>query len=200
MQFEEQGNFSKAFWLKLVKIYGDKGGIDFMKTQARVSWDRAKWSIDNLTMGGYIKLAAGRPRYELTTLGHRYLNEHPDELKGLFLEYAVIPQTDAEPAQEVAAPASEQAAPKVHSVPTEPVPKLPNPPSNADMSIPRPKPKEQEKVETYPAVARALGVVRYTAADLQGALASYLYDKYADTVTARELIEYLQKKGESPDA
>jgi hypothetical protein len=67
-------------------MHGERGGILYLAEKADVNYNSAKGFVDNLVMAYYIQMeTAGsgddrKVRYTVTSLGHRYLNQHQDEL------------------------------------------------------------------------------------------------------------------------
>lgn len=93
MTFEETGKYSKAWWIKLVKEHGADGGMAYLRTQAHIpgqEYNKCKEAIDSLVNTAYIQMLKGQQveghttgnsvRYKVTSFGHRYLDEHQDEL------------------------------------------------------------------------------------------------------------------------
>jgi hypothetical protein len=167
---------NKAWWIAHVKQYGDGGGIQYLAEKAGTYYAKAKPAIDLLVNLKLIDMqkAGTSVKYTVTTLGHRYLNENRDELEDA--EVVAPPQDEPEPMQPVAV--------THHQSSTAPVEKSRVPISYAFPST-----------QTNLPAPAAGGVLVQAPADqqtLKDALYDIMYERFADQVTAKELLDRLK--------
>lgn len=90
MAFDEKGVGSRAWYIRAFKLNADRKGFTFIKEISKedgrtLQFDRIQDDVADLVGSGYLK-KIGKPeaprsdRYEVTSFGHRYLEEHKDEL------------------------------------------------------------------------------------------------------------------------
>lgn len=91
--FRQSGVGSRAWYIKRIKIGypAGKTGFTYLRADSaedgkQLSFDEIKSSMSQLVAAGYVK-KYGKPdaprsdKYEVTSFGHRYLEEHKDELE-----------------------------------------------------------------------------------------------------------------------
>lgn len=83
--FKPSGKRSIAWWLQAVKWFGKDGTRGIMKG-AEIATHHTRTAVEALLESDHIERhgesgQGHRPTYSLTPLGHRYLEEHQDELK-----------------------------------------------------------------------------------------------------------------------
>lgn len=183
-EFKSAGKKSKAWWLRLIKQYGSKGGVNVFAKTGQVGWVEVNEVVAQLVQGGYV-LATGkstRKKYELTSFGHRYLAENPREL----------PEWQPPSTQTGAAQTGVN-----HKVPAGPgdVPirsivaaEEPTPVTPPPAEIVRPA----EKPLSAPLNPTQTPVNTDFRAAFQAALTAVLLKKYGHLVTAAEVMEYLE--------
>lgn len=84
MKYAENGEYSKGWWLRLIKTHG-AGGSRAILPESGKSAPQVRELISDLSSAGYVeirgKIGTGfRPTFHLTSFGHRYLEEHRAEL------------------------------------------------------------------------------------------------------------------------
>lgn len=87
MAIKEKGVGSLVWYLKAIKVNQPNSGINFLTKYKGIDWYSADEAVKTLIGRGMI-LAKGKPEskrksYEVTSFGHRYLEEHKDELEGI---------------------------------------------------------------------------------------------------------------------
>lgn len=88
--FNETGRKSRAWWLYMVKRAGNSPGINPIRKAARIDWASANDAIKDLAAGGYLEIGGNvHKHYNLTSMGHRYINEHKLELEEFRPESAI---------------------------------------------------------------------------------------------------------------
>jgi DNA-binding PadR family transcriptional regulator len=93
--FKESGRFSRAWWIKFVKDHGEEGNATTLRLyistksgDSQAAREQVENAITALVGGGYAQVkeirtsevGRVRKRWTVTSLGHRYLNEHREEL------------------------------------------------------------------------------------------------------------------------
>lgn len=71
---------SLAWWLSIIKSVSRKAkcGVNTIARAAHVNWAEANPAIKDLLASGYLEVEGNiHKSYKLSSLGHRYLNEHP---------------------------------------------------------------------------------------------------------------------------
>ncbi len=92
-KFRETGVGSQAWYIKQVKENPEKRGFTYIRWSATeqgraLQFDEVSEAIDELVNSGHLKRIA-KPdapkstRYEVTSFGHRYLEQHKDEATGI---------------------------------------------------------------------------------------------------------------------
>lgn len=211
--YTQGGKFSKAWWLLLIKREGVNGGQSHLADLAGKAPYQIKPVLDELTMAGYVEMIGKggrgfRPRYRLTSFGHRYLEEHKLEAVGAEPEGTFLPTTPPpEPVRHVvpATPRFEGPSPKPnpdYGLVRKPqdravrggdeLPKMDDP---VVLSVPPillphvPVTQPAPDTETPPPPARSLKD------DLRDILAELMIEKFADQVTVRELLDHMEERG-----
>lgn len=164
-----------------------------MAASLEVASATVKRYLDPLVIAKYVEMV-GKPgrgggyTYALTTLGHRYLNEHPEEL---------AEEDGPEPELKFNTPSPKPAA-EVRQVPARSL--SPAEVSAANPETPRPdpigswppqNPPELDELEPIgtPPPQRSPGQE-----PIHEALYELLYERFADHVTARDLVERMKRK------
>lgn len=201
--FTAAGKFSKAWWLKLIKEHGAEGGINNLAVHGDTNYPKAKPAIDELFGGRYIDLMLGTRRvlpgeplqgkqvsYTLTTLGHRYLTEHSDEL--------------VEPERVIKAPAKpvRHMVPDMEATPTrsqrEAETSLCNtliPDAEAQAPIvPSPAPDPQPTMEPFVMVGQGGHAPPQWMGGFKEVLAEILIERFADQVSAKDILERMSRQ------
>lgn len=195
MTFTDKGKYSKHWWLMLVKQ--NPGKVKYqIQEQAKVSFQELKEALDALVMQRLISMheqgtSAKVYTYELTTLGVRYINEHPEE-----------DDNDRETVPPIKSATVKEEPPTYHPVPT--APKFSGPPEkktaypkaiateSSTPSLPETSPAPTPITPNTKKASTMAGVLvtpLKTAA--KKVLADILYEKFGDEITAKELIERL---------
>lgn len=200
--YAEKGRRSRAWWLQKVKKYSGQGMYTLFTAIKGKSLTYAELSeaLKDLEGAGYIqrKNNPDSPKkvcYEVTSFGHRYINEHGAEL----IE-----------------PEDEQLPKARGAQPTNPVPPSPGLPASIPMEPkpvstekderdvtdelnlppePAPAPKPKPAIVTPQTVERA-GIktpnpLLSLKEQVRAAFNEMLYEKYGGEITAKELIERL---------
>lgn len=212
--FKEQGKYSLAWWIKLVKDNGEHGALSYLRIKSGLQGDEyghAKEVIDHLAMSGYIQLKLTRPpsghganmrSYVVTSFGHRYLNEHQDELAEAEQTAASNKaETKPKPYEVHKVPDQAPQPKKIpQSAPLNPRPATPSP--APELQVEKPAAQETPPPKT-PAVPLAPSPATPDTADfrkqLEALAGSVALTKFGDQITARELIDALKLR-ESEDA
>lgn len=165
------GEINRAYWLKIVKEHGQAGGSSYISKQTGKSYMLVKEALDFLIGQRYVQMKGKGGRagytYELTSFGHRYLEEHQDEL-----------QVDEPLPIWIEAPGDQPR----HAVPVEPLPKT-APVSDLATRVAEPT---NEPVPVAAATSDLAEQIKQAALPL-------LYQKAGGLVSIKDLVEYLTK-------
>lgn len=192
--FNETGRKSRAWWLYMVKRAGNSPGINPIRKAARIDWASANDAIKDLAAGGYLEIGGNvHKHYNLTSMGHRYINEHKLELEEFRPESAIATEvTHAVPQfpEQVSRVDINSAPPIVF---TKKPAKQPNMPS-------APPPSAVEPVKPgLPAPSQGIIVTpkpKSFKAEFRRVLVDILLEKYTDQVTAADVMQRLEAERE----
>lgn len=83
-KFKQKGIGSRAWYLSMIKTNPEQTGVNYLTKFRGISWYDARDSMNTLVEEGYIQSVGtkGRLRHQVTSFGHRYLEEHKFELDG----------------------------------------------------------------------------------------------------------------------
>jgi hypothetical protein len=179
------GQVNKAWWIAHVKEYGSGGGISYLAEKAGTYYAKAKPAIDLLVNLKLIDMqkTGTTVKYVVTSLGHRYLNENRDELEAA--DVVAEPEAKSESMTPVA----------VAQIPHSEVQPQPQPTgSSLGGGFPaRSKPAEEPPVQRPDMPDAVLVEAPSDHQALKDALYLILYEKFADQVTAKELMDRLNE-------
>lgn len=160
-EFNEMGRKSKGWWLQKIKDCGQRGSINRIKDEAKAAWVEADRAVKALLDMGYLQESGNAPRkrFHLSSIGHRYLNEH---------------QVEAQEAGIERRPEEPRLDQPLRRIPTvdEPLPEDPSP---------TPPPASQSSLTLHD--------------QFNAVLIDILLERYADKVTAAEVMERLSRDG-----
>jgi len=190
--FKDQGRLSKAWWIQVFKKHGDKGGPAVIRAYSGLTKEMDAAQIqavaDELTGMGYLARREGpvnnrngkrSVRYEVSSFGHRYLEEHKDELteKPSAGKRHAVPSIPDRPLASIPRTseslAREDPAELEVTAPPTPVIRRTAPPATTQGVIVPPKPKDFRS-------------------EFRRVTIDILLERYADKVTAKEVMDRLE--------
>jgi hypothetical protein len=169
---------TRAAWLRFLKEHGqESGGVSNFATILDTYPIKVKQAIDPLVLAGYVTMT-GKPgrgggfTYSVTSLGHRYLNENPEELTGEHAEAATDIEVSAK--KEPPAPTPVPASPgsSANGAPQTSIPAM----------FPTRRPHMSQHRETRPDLDPAL----------KDALFDELYERFGEQVSAKQLLDRMK--------
>jgi len=90
-EFKETGVGSRAWYIKTIKANPDRSGFSFIRNENidgyKLNYPLLKAHMEELTAAGYFQKQgrddSPRVKYVVTSFGHRYLEQHKDELEAI---------------------------------------------------------------------------------------------------------------------
>jgi hypothetical protein len=213
-----------AAWLEFIKVHGEEaGGVSNFAAILGTYPIKVKQAIDPLVLAGYVTMV-GKPgpggyKYFLTSLGHRYLNENEDELAEE--DQAEPPPTFKEAESEP--PRKRPVVPLPHQTVMLPRQTPPPPPADEPEESPFTEQEQQTQArrsEDFWSPARVAqrseaqqrrrdrereGAEQSSTADrssfdlMDAALYELLYERFADQVSAKDLVERMTQREDGDD-
>jgi hypothetical protein len=213
--FKEDGAGSIAWYLYMIKNMPNQSGVNYLTTYKGVDWVTARQAMTDLINAGYVesfgKVGGSRLNHRLTSFGHRYLEEHkqevggevinptePSELRGKKQTVAETPKFDAptlapKPVDRpIVKPVA--AAPVEPAVQAQPARTLMKPvyevsPTGVAKEM-QPTPSNAEKV------GKALQELTESdsfEAKFKELLSEILVERFADQVTAKDILDVMDR-------
>lgn len=216
--FRATGVGSRSWYISKIKIGfpAGKTGFTYLRADSgedgkQLSFDEIKSSMSQLVAAGYVK-KHGKPeaprsdKYEVTSFGHRYLEEHKDELIAKpepaitgAAKTGVMHTVPAAPKFEPPIPSDHK--PSIDDEPMTPVfqdtpvrPITPSPNTNKEQGSEKPRINKDPYPIQKPAETPILDKPDDLIAQLKTIAGEILYERNAGLVSVKDIVEHLEKK------